>query len=420
MFANEQVESLVIGRLLIEPSLLNQEAISGNYFTNFINKTIFMAIEETKEILRDGDDLNNINQIAACMEGRNHLDHVGGLVKLTEFHPAIGETFFYNLKELRKLFRSRMLLKVLQETIGKLQHEEIEAEEAIDSMLPHFKMYGEIEEDGRTLKDSVKDEIISIFDFIEARKKGQEPLVGIPTGINTLDAIIGGMPVGVPTVIAARPGEGKSTLALNIANNVAKRGIGVHLFSYEDGEKSFSQRMIAMRTNNDLSKIVHRKIDDTEQLRIRTMKGTALENIRVEKAHGYNAKKITRSYKANRLQLNTKLVIVDYLQLMPGENRQAPTHEQLERNMQELAAMAAQEEIAVMILSQLKRETQGIEPKLNDLRGSGAIEQIGKLIIALHADSPESTQLKFVILKNFQGKRGYMFGDYNRGECLIR
>ena len=87
--------------------------------------------------------------------------------------------------------------------------------------------------------------------------------------------------------------------------------------------------------------------------------------------------------------------------------------------MRDIAALAASEEIAVLVLSQLKREAQGVEPKLNDLRGSGSVEQIGKLVIALHAEHAESHELKFIVLKNYQGKRGYVYATYNRAECRI-
>jgi replicative DNA helicase len=399
---------------------MNHGTIESSDFANLINKSVFLAIGHTQEKLKDGEDMHNINEVAVYLEGKKYLDNIGGLVKFTEYHPAIGESYFFNVKELKRLTASRQLYYVLRKVSEELRDEKVDAEGAIDSLLPYLKKYGDIDTETRTLKDAVKDEITAIFDFIEAKEKGEEPLIGIPTGIKTLDSIIGGLPIGVPTVIAARPGEGKSTLALNIANNVAKQNMGVHLFTYEDGERSFSQRIIALRTNNDLAQIVHRKLDDNSKMRIRAMKSNALDRIRIEKAHRYSAKQIARSFRANKKALNTKLIIIDYLQLMPGENKQSPTHEQLERNMQELSAMAAQEDVAMIVLSQLKRETQGIEPKLNDLRGSGSIEQIGKLIIALHAATPESTELKFIVLKNFQGRRGYIFGDYNRAECSIR
>ncbi len=287
MHTNEQIESLIIGRLLTEPSLLNHGTIESNDFSSMINRSVFLAIGYTHEKLKDGEDMHNINEIASYLEGKKYLDNIGGLVKFTEYTPAIGESYFFNVKALKKLSASRQLYYILRKASEELQNEALEAEGAIDFLLPYLKKYGEIETETRTLKDAVKDEIEAIFDFIEAKEKGEEPLIGIPTGIRMLDSIIGGLPIGVPTVIAARPGEGKSTLALNIANNVAKQNIGVHLFTYEDGERSFSQRIIALRTNNDLAQIVHRKLDDNSKMRIRTMKNTALDRIRIERAHRY-------------------------------------------------------------------------------------------------------------------------------------
>ena len=420
MNSTQQIEELVVGRLIVEPSLLLHISVVESYFSNAVNRAVFNAIREQSSILKDGDDMHNIHQLGAHLENAGLYDNVGGLARLSEYYPAIGETFFYNLSQLKHCHHKRHLLHVLADAMQQLKESDTQIEDVIDSVMPVLSRCAEVSEHTKTMRECVRDEAQSVFDYIDALERGDQPTIGIPTGIATLDSIIGGLPIGVPSVVAARPGEGKSTLALNVANNVAMMGVGVHLFSYEDGERSFSQRMLALRTSNNLTKIVQRKLSADELMRIRVMDTQALEHIRIEKAHSYTARKIARAFRAHKRNLKTKLVIVDYLQLMPGVDRKAQTHEQLESNMKELAALAAQEDVAVLVLSQLKREAQGVEPKLNDLRGSGSIEQIGKLIIALHADHPESTELKFVVLKNFQGRRGYIYADYNRAECRIR
>ena len=418
MQGNNQIEELVVGRLITEPSLLLQISISERYFTNAVNRAVFCAIRDSSQILKDGDDMHNVHQLGAILEGNGLYDKVGGLARLAEYYPSVGGTFYHNLKALKEIYNRRGMAHILAEGVQRLQAD-MPAEEVIDYLLPYLSRYSEIPNTGKTLLDAVKDEAEAIFEHIDAEERGEAPLIGIPTGVKMLDAIIGGLPIGVPSVIAARPGEGKSTLALCIADSVARRGIGVHLFSYEDGERSFSQRALAMRSDNNLAKIVQRKLSKSERMRLQGVKTDALERIVVERAHGYSARKVARAFRAQRRALGTRLVIIDYLQLMPGSDSRLATHEQIEGNMRDIAALAASEEIAVLVLSQLKREAQGVEPKLNDLRGSGSVEQIGKLVIALHAEHAESHELKFIVLKNYQGKRGYVYATYNRAECRI-
>jgi len=420
MLQNEQLENLVVGRLICEPSILDHTPLTDSLFNIPRSKTVFQAIRSIREHLRDKDDLHNIHQIAAELEKESKLDCIGGLVALTEYYPAIGETFYNNVKELDTLRRNRLIAFAIQDADRSIRSGMHEGEEIADTLIKTLSSIMERPPENGNMKENVKEEVGRIFDFIEACKNGERPMIGIPTGIEVLDRQIGGIPIGVPTVIAARPGEGKSTLALNIANNVALSNIGVHLFSYEDGPRSFSQRMIALRSDNDLSRIVQRKLNDDDLLKIRSMKVAALDRIKVENAHGLTTEHIARSFRANKKEMNTRLVIIDYLQLMPGYDKHSATHEHLSRNMCDLATLAAQEDIALIVLSQLKRETQGVEPKLNDLRGSGTIEQVGKLIIALHSESPESEELKCIILKNFQGRRGYVKAQYLRATCTIK
>ena len=149
------------------------------------------------------------------------------------------------------------------------------------------------------------------------------------------------------------------------------------------------------------------------------------ESVCIERAHGMRAHQICRAYRGKAKALGTKVVIVDYLQLMPGLDPRAARHEQLEASMQVLADLAADEGICVLVLSQFNRQMtgrgeKGEVPKLSDLRGSGAIEQVGKLIIALSCKDKQIPELRMTILKNYQGPAGYVIAHYNRELCDIR
>jgi replicative DNA helicase len=146
----------------------------------------------------------------------------------------------------------------------------------------------------------------------------------------------------------------------------------------------------------------------------------------IQTAHGLDVHGIRKAFKRAQRKIDTRVVIVDYLQMIPGSDKK-PRHEQLEESMIEFAALAATEKVAMVVLSQLNRESTKRDmngggssvPRLSDLRGSGSIEQVGKLIIALHTLDHTLDTLGLYVLKNSQGRRGNVTVGFERQYCDI-
>ncbi len=211
--------------------------------------------------------------------------------------------------------------------------------------------------ESKTFRESLRDEIRHIYDYLSAQERGESVYKVFPTGIWSLDELIGGIPIGVPTVLAGRPGAGKSSVCLNIAAHLTRKGLGVHVFSYEDGARSFAQRYLAREARVSIEDIVLGYIDIDKQRRLieAEKRSSSMSRMVVEQAHSLTAEGVCSAYRAKKKTLNTKLLIVDYLQLIPGGGNK-PRHEHLADCMQTFAALAAREQIGVLILSQLNRD----------------------------------------------------------------
>ncbi|MGI8516852.1 MAG: replicative DNA helicase [Acidimicrobiia bacterium] len=226
-----------------------------------------------------------------------------------------------------------------------------------------------------------------VVDLIEAAD-GTSP-AGLATGFRDLDNLLGGLQPANMVVIAARPSMGKSTLALNIATNVAVRGETVAIFSLEMSKIEIAQRLIS-----SIGKV------DTKVMRIGASNDQEWKRINDAAAKMYNAPMYVDDSsavnvtdiraKSRRLQrtYGLSLIVVDYLQLMQGSNRENRQQEiaEISRSLKNLAADLEVPIIAVSQLNRLAEQREDKRPRLSDLRESGALEQDADIVMFIYRD----------------------------------
>ncbi len=207
--------------------------------------------------------------------------------------------------------------------------------------------------------------------------EAEDGLLGLATGYGDLDQITLGMKPGELVVLAARPGVGKTALALSIALNTAQRGYGVGIFSLEMRETLLLQRMVANLTGID-SKRIPGLLRRGDERVIRAM-GT-LSNLPIE--INDTAELTTHGIRDAAMRLQARapvaLWVVDYLQLVKGLNQRDDDVRRITQISQGLTHLAREFDTPVLALSQLSREVEkraSNVPQLSDLRGSGSIEQ---------------------------------------------
>ena len=220
-------------------------------------------------------------------------------------------------------------------------------------------------------------------------------ITGVPTGYPLLDKLLGGLRPGKMITLAARPGQGKTALALNVAYNAVKRGNNVLIFSLEMEEEELMQRWVAMEAGLDSRKLRDARLTAQEEQemydaieRLASFRGT----LWIDDTCGLS--QIAMRSKARRMQTQhgLDLIILDYLQLAKdGETDRQRQDRRLEveavsRAMKELARELS---VPVLSLAQMSRAVEQRAnkiPQLSDLREAGGIEQDSDVVLFIHKD----------------------------------
>ncbi len=257
----------------------------------------------------------------------------------------------------------------------------------------------------------IKDALTQSFDRLDELQKSSGKLRGIPTGFRDLDNKLAGMQDSNLLILASRPGQGKTSMALNIAQFVAvNAGLPVGIFSLEMSQEELVDRLLVGQADIDAWKLKTGRLDEKDFDRLSLAMGELAEApLFIDDTPGSTISEMRT--KARRLQVEhgLKLLIVDYLQLIRGRNLENRVQEVSEIS-QNLKNLARELKIPILAISQLSRavEQRGIKrPQLADLRESGAIEQDADVVMFIwreDAERPEAVTLD--IQKHRNGPTG--------------
>lgn len=244
-----------------------------------------------------------------------------------------------------------------------------------------------IEVIGERIYETLKETLETYFDEVEEMQKRRlnNEFVGIPSGINDLDKFLGGFKGGQLIIIAGRPAMGKTTFALNIATNMARKGYPSAFFSLEMNQKQLRNKILASATHIEYNKIAHGFINGNERTIIKDIINQLKRvpivlgkttNLTIDSLKSV-ARKLKREYKIQGL-------FVDYLQLM---TKTTDLVKELGIITRQLKLLALELDIPIFLLSQLSRNVEHREdkrPMLSDLRDSGTIEQDADIVMFLY------------------------------------
>ena len=265
----------------------------------------------------------------------------------------------------------------------------------------------------RQMPAVIADTIVALLDRVERLTDGTA-MPGIPTGIPSLDRMLGGgFKPGKQVIIAARPSVGKSSLAEQLCINLARAGHPAAMFSQEMGKDELADRAAANIGRIALDRLLSGQLEQHEWSRLTE----AIEVMRNLPLHFDDQPALTlsdTSAKARMLkrQQGIKLIVIDYLQLCAAGKATDSRHHQIEEMSRGLKNLARELDITIVTLSQLNREvekrTSG-RPILSDLKESGAIEEDADVVILLsrYSTSPQGMNVIACDMpKNRQGRVG--------------
>ena len=249
-------------------------------------------------------------------------------------------------------------------------------------------------------------------------ENGGNTVPGIPTGLSALDAKINGMGKSDLLLLAARPGMGKTSMALNVALNAAKStGKTVAIFSLEMSKEQLVTRLIAGEGLVENQRLITGNLREADWIRIAEA-SSALSRLDIRIDDNPLLTVADMNAKCRRLE-NLGLVVIDYVQLMTsagGKSYQGENRQQAVSDISRMLKIMAKElQVPVMCLSQLSRANEKRDdkrPMLSDLRESGAIEQDADLVLFLYRDdyynrdSEKHNIAECIVAKNRHGETG--------------
>lgn len=295
------------------------------------------------------------------------------------------------------------------------------AGEDLESLFEKVRIdFSDLEKDGIgsswfSLEELLDKSIKSIQERIQIRESGFS-CVGLPTGFAHFDSIVGGLSPSHMIVCAARPGMGKTALALNIMENlVIKYKKPVGFFSLEMSNGEIIDRLLSSHSHIPLNKIRTGCLDDFEY-RVLKDKVAQIRNSPFIIDDSPYQTMATIASKAIRMknQYHIEVLFIDYLQLINGTNKKSNDSKYLEVTeiSRKIKCLAKHLNIPIFVLSQLSRSVEQRSdktPQLSDLRDSGAIEQDADSVIFIYRGDyydPASSQSKIIVAKNRHGSMG--------------
>ena len=259
--------------------------------------------------------------------------------------------------------------------------------------------------------------MLKVFERLNELANSDSAIPGLSTGLRDLDAKINGLNKSDLLLIAARPAMGKTSFALNIGLNVAKKyNSTVAIFSLEMSREQLAMRLLSGESFVDSQKLLTGKLEDEEWGKL-TMAATSLSQTDIRCDDNPSITVAEMNAKLRRVE-NLGLVIIDYLQLMTGSGygKQSENRVQVVGEIsRSLKIMAKELNVPVICLSQLSRAVESRQDKrpiMSDLRESGAIEQDADAILFLYRDdyynenSEEKNVAECIVAKNRHGETG--------------
>lgn len=419
---NLEAEDSVLGAMLLSAQAI--EAVAGivkpSDFYRESNGIIFKAALALHEGGEPVDAITLANQLNV----NGTLEKVGGTPKIAELAaivPAASNADHYARIVADESAR-RELIRAGQEIVRAVQAggEINDLKAAAEDYLAGVQHFGFIEQ-----ASSITDGMDELLAEIRLAYSTGQPIMGALTGFRTIDDVLNGLYPGQFIVCAARPGQGKSTLGLNIAENFADRGDHALVVSLE-----MSKYELQIRSLSRIAEIDSRIIGTgrmTPEQAVKLGNAVPVMNERKDRLFIQDDGSVTvgtLKAEATRLhrQFGLDLMVVDYLQLMTGtggDNRAQEIGE-ISRGLKMLARKL---NIPIIALSQMNRSIESRlnkRPVLSDLRESGSLEQDADVVMFLHDDAnydtdkiPDGT-MELIIAKNRKGPTDGLSLAFNR------
>lgn len=416
---NLDAEQALLGCMLIDNEIL-ADVLDGLEREDFYQESHQYIISAVKMVFAERKPLDIVT-LSDRLERDGDLEKAGGIGYLTELAQTTpsAANYKYYLEIVKRDSINRKLIRAARE----IAEYSRTCDDAVRSIqFAEQKVYAVSQvNDSSTVKDIREsdgiDKVLAKFQEISENK---DALRGVPTGFIALDKLTNGLQKSDLIIIAARPGMGKTSLAMNIVENAAiNYGLVCAVFSLEMPEVQIIQRLLCAAAGVSMSDALSGKLESADWKRIaktsellRNCKINIDDSSRVTPAEILSKCRRIKSRNGGKLDL----VMIDYIQLMSSGNKGGD-----ENRTQEVAAitrdlkiMAKELDVPVIALSQLRR-IQSAEPQLSDLRESGAIEQDADIVMFINRPDVNASDADIQKKKIVKGMAELIIAKHRNG-----
>jgi replicative DNA helicase len=427
-----EAEQSLLGGLMLDAAAWDQVAdrVNAEDFYRNDHKLIFEAIAGLIERSQPCDAVT----LSGHLETQGVLDQAGGLAYLGSL--ARDTPSSANIRAYADIVRERSVLRQLI-TAGNLivtsalQPEGREAREIVDEAERAVFQIAERGSRGKVGFVSVKSILPEVVNKIDEMYHSDGKMTGVSTGFKILDEMTSGLNAGDLIIIAGRPSMGKTTFAVNIAENAALgAGKSVAVFSMEMSAEALTLRMISSLGRINQGNLRAGRLSEDDWPRIDSaMTQLSSAKIYIDETPALTPTEVRARARRLKRERGLDLIVVDYLQLMQVAGTKENRTTEISEISRSLKALAKELKIPVIALSQLNRgveQRENKKPVMSDLRESGALEQDADLILLIYREDfyDQNTTRKgiadIIIAKQRNGPTGEVpltfLGQYTKFE----
>lgn len=430
-----EAEQCVLGGLMLENQRWEQIAdkLNPDDFYRREHRLIFRAISALCEENRPADVIT----VSEWLENSAELDKAGGLAYLGTL--ANNTPSAANILAYAEIVRERAVMRQLIQAAQNISYHAYhpEGRNAAELLDQAEQVVLDISEQGARRRGGfqpLKSLLTRAVDRIDVLFRSNNPITGVPTGFKDLDEMTAGLQSSDLIIVAGRPSMGKTSFAMNIAENVAIGAkLPVAIFSMEMPGEQLAMRLMSSLGRINAHKVRTGKLDDEDWPRLTSALSLLTEApIFIDDTPALTPLELRARARRLKREHGLGLIIVDYLQLMQSVENNENRATEISGITRALKGLAKELGVPLMAMSQLNRSLEqrpNKRPVMSDLRESGAIEQDADVIFFIYRDevynedSPDKGVAEIIIGKQRNGpvgtRRLTFLGEYTRFENYI-
>ena len=387
---NIEAEQSVLGSLLIDPDAILKVStfLRPEDFYREGHQAIYRAIMALHERRQAADFVTVVDEL----ERQGQLDLVDGPAYLTSLINRVPTSI--HVEHYGRIVERTALMRRLIDAANQIAALAYEDREEVDEVLDEAeRLLFEVSQ--RRISKSlvpISEVIKRYYDHVEFLVEHRDEPMGVPTGFTMLDRLLGGLQPSDLIIIAARPGVGKTSLAVSIATYAAlKSNAVVAIFTLEMSAEQLAQRMISSQAGIDSQRLRLGDIEDIEWEQFTHVSGLLSQTaIFIDDTPSPSPMEIRTKARRLAAEYDLDLIIIDYLQLMQGGDRRSENRvQEISYISRSLKALARELNVPIVALSQLSRAVESRQdkrPVLSDLRESGSIEQDADVVMFIYRE----------------------------------